>query len=140
MGPDLPESPTVHPTPGLQSFCSNTPRQQQSHSPRTRRVRRRYVSQSHPHGGRDALGLVNALTGHLEVRARSLTHGLCYVNAYKLWSWWSSGRARVTPPRPTPLGAYTPDHPTSRFHCSGTYPRDPTLCIVPTHPLYPEPS
>lgn len=139
----------MHPMPGLRSFCSNTPRQQQTPPLRTRRVLMRHASQSHPHGGRGTFGLENALTGHLEVRARSLTHGLRYVDAYKSWSWWSSGRTKVT--RTSPHRGQLPwapiilltvmrqsPSPTSRFHCSGMYLGDPTLRIVPTHPLYQE--
>jgi len=55
-----------------------------------RRVLMRHASKSHPRGGSDALNLENTLAGYLEVRVKLTAHGLCYTNAYELWSLWSS--------------------------------------------------
>jgi len=74
-GTASPESPISHLTPGPRSFCSNTPRQQQ-----TPPLRTRHASQSHPRGGRGSFNLGNALTSHLEVRARPTTHDLWITN------------------------------------------------------------
>ena len=43
----------------------------------------------------DALGLENALAGHMEVRVKLAAHGLCYANAWSPSSLWSSGFVRA---------------------------------------------